>query len=469
MIFSLLAFAALIGLPLYAWAVRGRAYAIFGAIVLAVSLPGATVVHQRLLGWLPPHAGTWVDAAFIFGLATATTHLVALVHPRLRRAPFRLGRQHPGDDLHLRWLPGQHLAAGPFARARGVRVPRAGARAPRARPPRRAAVRPRDAVGRHVRPAGGGGRARAARDRRAAAGHPPAGRALSRPAARAARAPAAAHRPDRRPAPRPVAAGQQLRRRIDAARRSRAGSRRSSPATSSRWRARAPRAPSPRRSLRCARSRTLLRRSSATTTTTRPTRCAPGSPPMASHLLLDDEAAVETPAGRGADRRRRLRRARPARAHPGAARPLPPPPRPARLLLLHDPRGFRHVPPGDVDLTLSGHTHGGQLGLGEPRPRLDGAHAAPPGRTMASSVTARTASTSTAARDSTDSRCASACRARRRCWKSCSTRQSHSSRRRRRRERPAPPRRTRDRRACDRDRGRRRPYAKDGAAGKLCV
>ena len=34
-----------------------------------------------------------------------------------------------------------------------------------------------------------------------------------------------------------------------------------------------------------------------------------------------------------------------------------------RLLLLHDPRGFQHVPPGDVDLTLSGHTHGGQVGL----------------------------------------------------------------------------------------------------------
>ncbi|UCE85765.1 MAG: metallophosphoesterase, partial [Deltaproteobacteria bacterium] len=34
-----------------------------------------------------------------------------------------------------------------------------------------------------------------------------------------------------------------------------------------------------------------------------------------------------------------------------------------RLFLLHDPLGFQHVPAGDVDLTLSGHTHGGQLGL----------------------------------------------------------------------------------------------------------
>ena len=34
-----------------------------------------------------------------------------------------------------------------------------------------------------------------------------------------------------------------------------------------------------------------------------------------------------------------------------------------RLLLLHDPSGFASLPSGAVDLTLSGHTHGGQLGL----------------------------------------------------------------------------------------------------------
>jgi predicted MPP superfamily phosphohydrolase len=34
-----------------------------------------------------------------------------------------------------------------------------------------------------------------------------------------------------------------------------------------------------------------------------------------------------------------------------------------RLLMLHDPLTFLHVPEGDVDLTLSGHTHGGQVGL----------------------------------------------------------------------------------------------------------
>ncbi len=34
-----------------------------------------------------------------------------------------------------------------------------------------------------------------------------------------------------------------------------------------------------------------------------------------------------------------------------------------RIALLHDPGLFRHVPDGAADLVLSGHTHGGQLGL----------------------------------------------------------------------------------------------------------
>ncbi len=34
-----------------------------------------------------------------------------------------------------------------------------------------------------------------------------------------------------------------------------------------------------------------------------------------------------------------------------------------RLVLLHDPGAFRHLAEGEGDLVLSGHTHGGQLGL----------------------------------------------------------------------------------------------------------
>jgi predicted MPP superfamily phosphohydrolase len=80
-------------------------------------------------------------------------------------------------------------------------------------------------------------------------------------------------------------------------------------------------------------------------------------------ILMDEEATVATPAGRvqivGADyvgkgRREHIQRL--LQAYPRRADHL-------RLLLLHDPSIFRHIPPGEVDLTLSGHTHGGQLGL----------------------------------------------------------------------------------------------------------
>jgi hypothetical protein len=80
-------------------------------------------------------------------------------------------------------------------------------------------------------------------------------------------------------------------------------------------------------------------------------------------LLVDDEALVESAVGPvqivGADwvgkgQRERLQAL--LSRFPRRAGHL-------RLLLLHDPLGFRHVPKDDVDLTLSGHTHGGQLGL----------------------------------------------------------------------------------------------------------
>ena len=80
-------------------------------------------------------------------------------------------------------------------------------------------------------------------------------------------------------------------------------------------------------------------------------------------LLIDEQRLIETPVGPvqllGADYRGRGRQEHVEaflRAHPRCPGHL-------RLLLLHDPLSFLHVPPGDVDLTLSGHTHGGQVGL----------------------------------------------------------------------------------------------------------
>jgi predicted MPP superfamily phosphohydrolase len=80
-------------------------------------------------------------------------------------------------------------------------------------------------------------------------------------------------------------------------------------------------------------------------------------------LLVDEEVLVDTPVGPvqivGADWYRENRR---ERLRTLLAR-FPRRPAHLRLLLLHDPRNFHDVPKGEVDLTLSGHTHGGQVGL----------------------------------------------------------------------------------------------------------
>ncbi len=80
-------------------------------------------------------------------------------------------------------------------------------------------------------------------------------------------------------------------------------------------------------------------------------------------LLVDESTVVETEAGRvdilGLDfhfRERKERIVEACRRNPRA-------PDAFRLVLLHDPGAFRHLPEGQGDLVLSGHTHGGQLGL----------------------------------------------------------------------------------------------------------
>ncbi len=80
-------------------------------------------------------------------------------------------------------------------------------------------------------------------------------------------------------------------------------------------------------------------------------------------LLVDEEVDVVTDAGPvqivGMDfvwRDRQAHLARVCREHPRK-------PGMTRLVLLHDPGAFRHLPEGEGDLVLSGHTHGGQVGL----------------------------------------------------------------------------------------------------------
>ena len=93
-------------------------------------------------------------------------------------------------------------------------------------------------------------------------------------------------------------------------------------------------------------------------------------------LLVDRAALVDTRCGPvqivGLDHR--WTRARPPQAlapgpqegPSGHAAVLAACPRPAgvpRIVLLHDPSAFKHLPEGEADLVLSGHTHGGHVGL----------------------------------------------------------------------------------------------------------
>jgi uncharacterized protein len=84
---------------------------------------------------------------------------------------------------------------------------------------------------------------------------------------------------------------------------------------------------------------------------------------VGARLLVNEAADVDTAAMPvqvvGLDfvwRNRRLALERACEAWPRQPGRL-------RIVLLHDPGAFKHLPSGQADLVLSGHTHGGQVGL----------------------------------------------------------------------------------------------------------
>lgn len=91
-----LALAIFVLVPLRGWLSRGRTYGIFGGVTLAVSLPGVVGGHARLSGLLPE---TPVDLLFVYGLVAAAVHLAHLARPRMRSNAFRLGISVPGQTL----------------------------------------------------------------------------------------------------------------------------------------------------------------------------------------------------------------------------------------------------------------------------------------------------------------------------------------------------------------------------------
>lgn len=361
-VFRVLALATLVVVPAWAWYVRGRAYAVFGLVILAVALPGALVTEARLVGWVPGALAPWVAAAFGYGMAAAGLHLAGLVRARLRPDAFRRGVSIPGMAfiaagalsglwllallpvraalLGLGWsgalgalrpldlFPLAVVAASIVTSSRTVREvvrvplardgPPALTRLPveryRRRPPAPLATRPLRVVqisDPHLGP------------------WQPVGKLQNRLAS------LLAHDPDlvlltgdfltMEGAGTPGALGRAL----------------------------APLGAVTGRSFAILGNHDLESEDEV-----RAALAASGV-----RLLMDEEAVVETPAGPvqivGAAWVWRGRR---DHLH-ALLRRCPRRPGHLRLLLLHDPSCFRHVPPGDVDLTLSGHTHGGQLGL----------------------------------------------------------------------------------------------------------
>lgn len=85
--------------PVYAWLRRGRTFAIFSAIVMGLSLAGALAVHYRLPSWLAP---PWLIAAQIamaLGIAAAALHYGHLARARMRGRAFRWLISIPGQTF----------------------------------------------------------------------------------------------------------------------------------------------------------------------------------------------------------------------------------------------------------------------------------------------------------------------------------------------------------------------------------
>jgi predicted MPP superfamily phosphohydrolase len=359
--------ATMFAIPLYALRERGRPYAAFALVILLLSLPAALWLHRRLEGTLPTEAGLPLAGLFAYGVFATGGHLVSLVRARLRSPVFRVAISLPGMaflaagalggpfllallplrlalDLAglegalaaLRWLDLLPLAVAAFSLSTSLRLVEEVVRIPMAR-----AARVAHAPERLERTA-------LERYRRHA------------PAPLAARPLRIVQIAD--PHLGPFQSVHRLRERIE------------------RLLAREP-------DLVCLTGDFLTMEGSGSPgalaealAPLRPVaeRCfaifgnhdheAPAEVRSALaangvRLLVDEETVAETAAGPvqilGADHRFRDG----ARAlaellarHPRREEHL-------RLLLLHDPLRYRDVPRDEVDLTLSGHTHGGQVGL----------------------------------------------------------------------------------------------------------
>lgn len=98
-IFPILAAATWLAVPLYAAIARGRFYAIFSAVLLSFALPGALVLHARLREVLPDVLVVPIDLLFAYSMAAAGMQFAHLVRARMRSSAFRWLVSVPGQTF----------------------------------------------------------------------------------------------------------------------------------------------------------------------------------------------------------------------------------------------------------------------------------------------------------------------------------------------------------------------------------
>jgi predicted MPP superfamily phosphohydrolase len=89
LLFRIVALATLVGVPLYALRTRGRVYAIFALVTLGFAMPGALVTQALVADRMPEPWASLVDAAFLWGALATVAHFAHLVQARLRSRPYR--------------------------------------------------------------------------------------------------------------------------------------------------------------------------------------------------------------------------------------------------------------------------------------------------------------------------------------------------------------------------------------------
>lgn len=98
-VFPFIAFVVWIGVPTYAALARGRLYASFAGVVLSFSLPGALILHSRLRTLISDDFQNGLDLLFAYSMAAAGVQLAHLVRAKLRGPAFRWLISVPGQTF----------------------------------------------------------------------------------------------------------------------------------------------------------------------------------------------------------------------------------------------------------------------------------------------------------------------------------------------------------------------------------